>query len=114
VGQGRRGTPAGRGSPAGGLIEIPISFLVAMEFLRLTRRPRLFPRGLQGTMLMLSASINVIVTRFGDVLGTRPYGFYCGFTACVIATTIVYALILPALLLVPKRLIDTADGQRPI
>ena len=71
------------------------------------------PRGLQGTMLMLSASINVTVTRFGDILGTRLYDFYGGFTACVIATTVVYALILPALLLVPKRLIDTADGQVP-
>jgi len=72
------------------------------------------PRGLQGTMLMLSASINVIVTRFGDILGTRLYDFYGGFTACVIATTAVYALILPVLLLVPRRLIDTADGQMPI
>jgi len=31
----------------------------------------------------------------------------------VIAITVVYALILPALLLVPKRLIATADGQTP-
>ena len=71
------------------------------------------PRGLQGTMLMLSASISVIVTRFGDVLGTRLYDHYGGFTACVVATTVVYALILPALVLIPKRLIDTADGQMP-
>jgi MFS family permease len=71
------------------------------------------PRGLQGTTLMLSASINVIVTRFGDVLGTRLYDYYGGFTVCVLATTVVYALILPALAFVPKRLIDTADGQKP-
>ena len=32
---------------------------------------------------------------------------------CVIAITMVYALILPVLLLAPKRLIDTADGQTP-
>jgi hypothetical protein len=31
----------------------------------------------------------------------------------VIAITGVYALILPTLLLVPKHLIATADGQRP-
>ena len=37
----------------------------------------------------------------------------CGFTVCVIAITVVYALILPVLLLVPKRLIETADGQTP-
>jgi hypothetical protein len=30
---------------------------------------------------------------------------------CVVAITIVYALILPTLLLVPKDLIATADGQ---
>jgi hypothetical protein len=28
-------------------------------------------------------------------------------------TPVVYGLILPVLLLVPKRLIDTADGQTP-
>jgi hypothetical protein len=31
----------------------------------------------------------------------------------VIAITVVYALILPALLLVPNHLIVTADGQAP-
>jgi hypothetical protein len=31
----------------------------------------------------------------------------------VIAITVVYALILPTLLLVPRRLIATADGQMP-
>ena len=50
-------------------------------------------------------------TRFGDVLGTALYDHYGGFTACVIAITVVYTLILPTLLLVPKRLIATADGQ---
>jgi hypothetical protein len=38
---------------------------------------------------------------------------YGGFAACVIAITVVYALILPVLLLVPKRLIATAVGQAP-
>ena len=54
-----------------------------------------------------------IASRFGDVLGTNLYDQYGGFTACVIAITVVYALILPTLLLVPKRLIATADGQTP-
>jgi hypothetical protein len=71
------------------------------------------PAGLQGTTLMLSSSLFFIISRFGDVLGTRLYGYYGGFTACVIAITAVYALILPALLLVPKRLTATADGQMP-
>ena len=71
------------------------------------------PRGLQGTTLMMSGSLFFIASRFGDVLGTNLYDHYGGFAACVIAITVVYALILPTFLLVPKRLIATADGQRP-
>ena len=71
------------------------------------------PRGLQGTTLMMSWSFYYVVSRFGDVLGTQLYDRYGGFSVCVIAITIVYALILPALLLVPKHLIATADGQTP-
>lgn len=69
------------------------------------------PRGLQGTTLMMSSSLYFVVVRFGDVLGTYLYDRYGGFAVCVIAITIVYALILPALLLVPKHLIATADGE---
>lgn len=69
------------------------------------------PPGLQGTTLMMSSSLFSIVSRFGDVLGTNLYDHYGGFTACVIAITVVYALILPALLLIPKRLIATADAS---
>jgi Major Facilitator Superfamily len=71
------------------------------------------PPGLQGTMLMMSWSLYYVVSRFGDVLGTNLYDHYGGFTVCVIAITIVYALILPTLLLVPKWLVATADGQTP-
>jgi len=47
------------------------------------------------------------------VVGTRIYGLSPthGFLYCVIAMTAVYALILPTLLLVPKQLIATADGE---
>jgi hypothetical protein len=69
------------------------------------------PPGLQGTTLMMSWSLYYVVSRFGDVLGTNLYDHYGGFTVCVIAITIVYALILPTLLLVPKWLVATADGQ---
>jgi hypothetical protein len=62
---------------------------------------------------MLSSSLYFAVVRFGDVLGTSLYDRYGGFSVCVIAITIVYALILPALLLVPKHLTVTADGQTP-
>ena len=47
-----------------------------------------------------------------DVLGTFLYQEYGGFTVCVVAIMVVYALILPTLLLIPKDLIVTADGQK--
>jgi MFS family permease len=74
------------------------------------------PRGLQGTILMMSVGLYYFVSRFGDVLGTALYdhfGGVNGFRVCVLAITTVYALILPVLLLVPKRLTATADGQAP-
>jgi hypothetical protein len=71
------------------------------------------PPGLQGTTYMKASSLYFVVTRFGDVLGTNLYDHYGGFAVCVIAITIVYALMLPSLLLVPRRLIATTDGQTP-
>src|SRR5215470_18641498 len=69
------------------------------------------PPGLQGTMLMMSGSLFFVAARFGDVLGTYLYDHFGDFTVCVIAVTVVYALILPSILLIPKNLIATADGQ---
>jgi MFS family permease len=71
------------------------------------------PSGLQGTLMMMSAALYAVVSGLGNVLGTNLYDHFGGFTVCVIAITVVYALILPVLLLVPKRLIDTADGETP-
>jgi MFS family permease len=71
------------------------------------------PRGLQGTLMMMSAALFAIVQGLGNVLGTNLYDHFGGFAACVIAITVVYASILPVLLLVPTRLIDTADGESP-
>jgi predicted MFS family arabinose efflux permease len=71
------------------------------------------PPGLQGTTMMMSASLLSISIRFGDVLGTHLYEQYGGFAACVTATTAVYALILPVILLVPRGLIASVDGQPP-
>jgi hypothetical protein len=70
---------------------------------------RACPPGLQGTVLMLSGALAVISARLGDWLGTRLYHDLGGFWICVVAITIVYTLILPALLLVPRALISTAD-----
>ena len=69
------------------------------------------PKGLQGTLLMMSVALYAMVAGLGNLLGTNLYEHFGGFTVCVIAITVVYALILPVLLLVPKQLIDTADGR---
>jgi hypothetical protein len=69
------------------------------------------PPGLQGTTMMMSGSLFFIISRLGDVMGTKLYDHYGSFDVCVIAITVVYGLILPTLLLVPKDLIATADGQ---
>jgi hypothetical protein len=71
------------------------------------------PRGLQGTLMMLVAGVFSLSARGGDVLGSAIYNASPehGFLYCVIAITVVYALILPLLLLVPKELTARADGE---
>jgi hypothetical protein len=71
------------------------------------------PKGLQGTMMMLSWSMYALAQNFGNLLGTDLYEHHGGFLACVIATTLVYALMLPMLLFVPKALIAHPDGVAP-
>lgn len=71
------------------------------------------PKALQGTTLMISGALYFVAARFGDVLGTVLYARYGGFAVCVLAITVVYALILPTLLMVPRGLISGADGQPP-
>ena len=62
---------------------------------------------------MMSGGLLFISSRFGDVLGTYLYDSYGGFEICVVAITLVYALILPTIFLVPNRLIANSDGQTP-
>jgi len=69
------------------------------------------PKGLQGTLFMTASALFAIDVRFGDLLGTTLYDRFGGFTVCVIAITVVYALILPTLLFIPKALIATRDGE---
>jgi MFS family permease len=70
------------------------------------------PTGLQGTMMMLVVTTTFYVAgRFGDLWGADLYDHAGGFATAVVATTLVYALMLPTLLLVPKRLSATADGE---
>ena len=75
---------------------------------------RACPPGLQGTLMMLVASGVMLAQRGGDLLGANIYASSTGhgFLYCVIATTIVYALILPVIPWIPKDLIATTDGQR--
>jgi hypothetical protein len=71
------------------------------------------PPGLQGTLMMAVDAVLVVSSRFGDRLGSAIYDANParGFLYCVIATTVVYALILPIVFLVPKPIIATADGE---
>ena len=71
---------------------------------------RACPKGLEGTLMMMAWSMFSLSGNFGNLLGTNLYEFHGGFFTCIAATTIVYALILPVLLLVPKKLIATPDG----
>lgn len=71
------------------------------------------PPGLQGTLMMLIEGVSTLSGRGGDLLGSAIYNSSPthGFLYCVVATTAVYGLILPLILLVPKELIATADGE---
>ena len=70
------------------------------------------PKGLQGTMMILMSSTAYFVAmRFGDLLGTDIYDHRGGFTMTIVASTIVYALMLPVLALAPKAITATTDGQ---
>jgi len=72
------------------------------------------PPGLQGTLMMLVDGVFALSARAGDLLGSWIYNSSAtlGFTYCVIATTVVYAMILPLITLAPKELIATKDGER--
>jgi MFS family permease len=71
------------------------------------------PPGLQGTLMMLVDGVFYLSGRGGDLLGVAIYNSSPahGFLYCVIAITAVYALILPVLLLIPKEVTATADGE---
>ena len=72
------------------------------------------PPGLQGTLMMATAGAYELAWRGGDLLGAWIYARnpLHGFLYCALATTAVYALILPVLLLIPREIIATADGER--
>lgn len=71
------------------------------------------PAGLQGTLMMMVDGVYQLSMRGGDVLGSWIYNSSPahGFLYCATLTSAVYMLILPLLLLIPKDLIATADGE---
>jgi hypothetical protein len=63
--------------------------------------------------MMAVEAVLLVSARGSDKLGAAIYDASPehGFLYCVIATTIVYACILPIVLLVPKHIVATADGE---
>ncbi len=71
------------------------------------------PAGLQGTLMMLVTGAWVMALRGGDVLGSWIYASSPehGLLYGILTGTAATALILPVLLLIPKDVIATADGE---
>ena len=95
-------------------IAIPIGFmggLASAAYVDLNIRS--CPAGLQGTLMMLATGLYALSGRGSDRVGAWIFSLdkANGFLYCAIATTAVYALMLPLLLLIPKNLIATRDGE---
>jgi len=71
------------------------------------------PPGMQGTLMMMIESAEQLSYRGGDLLGSTLYNASPsnGFLYCMLATTGVYACMLPVILMVPRDLLATADGE---
>lgn len=69
------------------------------------------PRGSHGTIMMLLYAGDYLSVRLGDLFGTWIYDMQGEFIPTIVISTIVYALILPVILLVPKQLTATKDGE---
>jgi len=59
---------------------------------------------------MMSVALYFVAVRFGDVLGTWLCARFGGFTVCVVAITVVYALIVPVLYTVPRAVTAQKDA----
>ncbi|HSZ53658.1 MAG TPA: MFS transporter [Caulobacteraceae bacterium] len=95
-------------------IAVPIGMMGGIAYpAYLDLAMRSCPPGLQGALMMMADGMFYLSYRAGDLLGSAIYSSSprYGFVYCVIAITVVYALILPVLLLIPKGLADTRDGE---
>ena len=72
---------------------------------------RACPPGLQGTMMMMFLAMYYVSLRFVDLLGAWLFDQQGGFHTALYASMGVYALILPMILLVPKFLRNSQDGE---
>ncbi|WP_293902179.1 MFS transporter [Phenylobacterium sp.] len=72
---------------------------------------RACPPGLQGTMIMMFIAMYYVSLRFGDLFGAYLFDKQGGFHTALYASMGVYALILPMLLLLPRSLTNTLDGE---
>jgi hypothetical protein len=72
------------------------------------------PPGLQGTLMMLAEGAYILSARGSDVLGSAIYDASPknGFLYCALLTAVVYALVLPVLLFIPKQILSSRDGER--
>jgi hypothetical protein len=63
--------------------------------------------------MMMVEGVWFLASRSSDVLGSAIYQAdpKNGFLWCVIATTVMYAAMVPVILLVPKHVMETADGE---
>jgi Na+/melibiose symporter-like transporter len=96
------------------LLAVPLGMtggLATASYLDLAMRS--CPPGLQGTLMMLVGGMIALSLRGSDLLGSWIYGISSthGFIYCVIASCTVYILLVPVLLLIPKQLIATTDGE---
>lgn len=71
---------------------------------------RCCPKGLEGTATMMGWSLYWIAFRSSDVFGSYLYD-HGGFLTTVIVTTACYVLILPVLLIIPKSLLGSKEGE---
>lgn len=71
------------------------------------------PPGLQGALMMLVEGANLLSTRGSDFVGAQIFAAdpSRGFEHCMLSTVVVYAMILPVLLFIPREVMSSADGE---
>lgn len=71
---------------------------------------RACPEDLAGTGMLVGPSLAVLAAELGNILGGYIFD-RSGFTGCSIATTIVYAFLVPIIFMLPKALVTPRDDE---